>query len=137
MSEPLGKLEDVVTATVASIGLAARKLNVLSWAGAIRTKEEIGVFPAGLLTVPGAKVNIKARMSRSEEDNMLFGLGGEAEENQVDVNIEIPIELQSLDEEIRSILAGKTDNDTSRVIVKYKLTKFLPTKESDFEDPEG
>jgi hypothetical protein len=137
MAKKLGKLEDFVTSTVASIGKAARNLNVLSFAGAIRAKEELGVLPAGLLMVPGAKVNIKARMSTTEEDAEIFGLGGETEENLVEIDIEIPVELQALDEELHAILAEKKETDVTEIVTAYKLTKFHPTKESEFTDPES
>ncbi len=136
MAKKLGNLENFVTSTVASIGKAARNLNVLSWAGAIRTREELGILPAGLLMVPGAKVNIKARMSHKDEESTIFGLGGETDEDQVEINIEIPIELLLLDDELRAILEKKTEQDVAEIVKAYKLTKFHPTKESEFTDPE-
>ena len=136
MADSLGKLEDFVTSTVASIGHAARNLNVLSWAGAIRNAEEMGVLPAGLLMIPSAKVNIKARMTKIDKDIEIFGIGGDTEENQIEIEIEIPIQLHILDDEIRSILNEKTDQDATEIVKAYGLTKFHPTKDSDFVDPE-
>ena len=137
MAKALGKLKDFVTTAVAAVGQAARDLAVLQYADLVKKSTDGQLITPIVLGTSRAKVRAKGRVSTKDEDAELFGLGGEIEEDQVEVEVEIDIEGFRLDPETLALIKEATVEDAEKLVVKHGLRKFYEIDESRWVDPDA
>jgi len=137
MAKTLGKLKNFVTMSVAAVGEAARDLAVLQFADLVKRRVDGQLITPIVLGTSKAKVRAKGRVSTKSEDAELFGLGGEIEEDQVEVEIEIDIEGFRLDPETLKIIMNTELEVAEKLVVKHGLRKFYEIDESRWVDPDA
>lgn len=137
MAKALGKLKDFVTTAVASVGQAARDLAVLQYADLVKRHKDGQLITPVVLGTSRATVRAKGRVSTKDEDAELFGLGGEIEEDQVEVEIEIDIEGFRLDPETLELIKATSVEDAEKLVVKHGLMRFYKIDESRWVDPDA